>query len=135
MRLDYIFIRDLLLPTTMRITIPIAAFVTVLPFFVQAQTASDVWLTKWDRSSLFAKKDQSLTFAEGTAASGDANIKIDETTKYQVMDGFGAGLSTRRVLCCGCLLLAHLLSAADSSAKVLNDLKVRLTPPRRRASH
>ncbi|KZW00253.1 glycoside hydrolase family 30 protein [Exidia glandulosa HHB12029] len=88
----------------MRITIPIAALVTLLPSFVHAQTSSGIWLTKWDRSSLFKKTNKSFSFADNTAKSADANIVIDESTKYQVMDGFGAGLT-------------------DSSAQVFNDLK------------
>lgn len=50
-----------------------------------------VWLTKADRSVLFAEQKQKLSFRN--AAASTASIIIDENKTYQSIDGFGYSLT------------------------------------------
>lgn len=54
---------------------------------------SDVafWLTTADRSALLQKQNTSLIF--GTAANNNPTIEVDETHKFQSIDGFGYTLT------------------------------------------
>lgn len=50
-----------------------------------------VWLTTSDRSSLFEEQPGKITFA--TVPKGNASITIDDSKKYQTIDGFGFALT------------------------------------------
>ena len=83
------------------------------------------WQTTWDRSKLFSAVQLSspITFvAPGPA--GNADIVIDDTAEYQTILGFGSTLSNPSLLpfLMNILLIPR---TADSSALVLNNLKVR----------
>jgi glucosylceramidase len=62
-------------------------------FFVSCQVTAlhaqqaEVWLTTADRSALFAKQSQKLSF--GNSGSNNPVIRIDEKQTYQTIDGFG----------------------------------------------
>jgi glucosylceramidase len=51
----------------------------------------DFWLTKGDQSVLLAKQSGTLGF--GTAPTNYANIEVNESQKYQTVDGFGYTLT------------------------------------------
>ena len=84
------------------------------------------WQTTWDQSRLFTNVGVNTTVNFKTpGAVASANIQIDDDTYFQVMAGHGASLS-------GSLGVSSVLSreftdyAADSSAKLLDQLKVLL---------
>jgi len=80
-----------------------------------AASASDVafWLTKGDRSALLEKQNTALNF--GTAQNNNPTIVIDETQKFQSIDGFGYTLTGGS---------AGLINAMDAQAQdaLLQDL-------------
>lgn len=80
--------------------------VVLLPFLVQAQQIYDIYSTTWNRSNLFNYTSLSPNPINFTSPGsiGDADIVVNDGTKYQDMFGFGASLT-------------------DSSALVLNNLK------------
>ena len=83
------------------------------------------WQTTWDRGSLFTDVSPStpITFAApGAAASVD--IQIDDSAYFQTMVGHGASLSEPPGLSTIILFSGFTSYAADSSAKLLNQLKV-----------
>src|SRR5688500_8643451 len=49
------------------------------------------WLTRSDRSVLFTQQTNALTFSPGTTKL--PTIAVDETKKYQTIDGFGYALT------------------------------------------
>ncbi len=55
-----------------------------------AQTIS-VWLTDYDRSSLFEQQGEPLKFIEGNVSN--KKILVDDSKTYQKMDGFGFALT------------------------------------------
>ena len=62
--------------------------VSALP---QEPSSVEVWLTTADRTSLFAKGKQSLTM---TKDAGDGPvIDVDDSKRFQIMDGFGFALT------------------------------------------
>jgi glucosylceramidase len=65
-----------------------AVFFTMIYFCsgIQAQSAS-IWITSSDQSKLL-QKQQNVSF--GTTSSNSTKITINEATKYQSIDGFGA---------------------------------------------
>jgi glucosylceramidase len=71
-------------------------------------SASDVafWLTKGDRSALLEKQNTVLNF--GSTANNNPTITVDESQKYQTIDGFGYTLTGGS---------AGLISAMDASAQ------------------
>lgn len=56
---------------------------------VSEGTQVTVWLTTADRTVLFEKQNAGLTFTEGAASGGLPVIKVDTTTTFQSIDGFG----------------------------------------------
>src|SRR6476620_4804899 len=57
-----------------------------------AQTGKiNYWLTKSDRSVLFSRQTNTLSF--NTAPPGSPTINIDDAAKYQSIDGFGFALT------------------------------------------
>jgi O-glycosyl hydrolase len=72
---------------------------------VVSQSIQDIYATKWDKTQLFSSLKPSPINFDTPGAIGDADITIDDSTKYQEMAGFGGTLT-------------------DSAAKVLNELKV-----------
>ena len=62
-----------------------------LPSLAADQSAS-VWLTKSDRSALFAPQPAALPFIDTNQAAGPA-IVVDERQAFQTMDGFGFALT------------------------------------------
>jgi glucosylceramidase len=84
----------------------------VIPMELNGQEAS-LWLTTPDRSSLL--KLQSPTIAFGSGAASGPVIDVDDTKKFQTMDGFGFALTGGS---------AQLISKmdADKRAALLKDL-------------
>lgn len=62
----------------------------LLPVASYAQQAT-VWLTTPDKTSLLAEQPKRLAFVKGTADA--RTIVVDDTTKYQSIDGFGQALT------------------------------------------
>ena len=56
-----------------------------------AQSQAEVWLTKADRSVLFAKQAAGLSFK--TVKNDNPTILINEKETYQTIDGFGYALT------------------------------------------
>jgi glucosylceramidase len=63
---------------------------TTAPVLAQSDKVQ-VWLTKADRSALFAQQKTRLKFTKASAAS--PAIQINEQTTYQSIDGFGFSLT------------------------------------------
>ncbi len=59
-------------------------------FFVKAQKA-EVWLTNADKSALFQKQNEALSF--GNDKTDGPTIFVDDTKRFQTMDGFGFTLT------------------------------------------
>jgi glucosylceramidase len=78
-------------------------------------SVSDVafWLTKADQTVLLKKQPVSLLFATGTNAN--PTIKVDTTTVYQTIDGFGYAMTD------GSAYLINRLSGSDRTA-ILQEL-------------
>ncbi|KAF8896227.1 glycoside hydrolase family 30 protein [Infundibulicybe gibba] len=74
---------------------------------VQSQQIWDIWQTTWDRSKLFTSLAPSspINFAN-PGAIGSADIVVDDSSQFQMIDGFGASLT-------------------DSAALTLSNLKAR----------
>ncbi len=53
----------------------------------------EVWLTNQDRSALFAKQPETISFSELRGARGSAAIVIDDRQSFQSTDGFGFALT------------------------------------------
>ncbi|WP_316804775.1 glycoside hydrolase family 30 protein [Pedobacter nototheniae] len=71
--------------------LPLTCLLIALSFSVQAQTAAQLWLTKADRSILFAKQDLALKFS---AEKNDfTTILVNEEEVFQPIDGFGYSLT------------------------------------------
>lgn len=62
----------------------------VSSFYTHAQTIS-VWLTNADRSAMFQKQDEGLSF--GLNKANNQSIIVDDNKTYQTMDGFGFALT------------------------------------------
>jgi hypothetical protein len=97
---------------------------------VAGQQIWDVWQTTWDRQKLLTSVGPN---AQGIApinfttpgAIGSADIVVNDGTVYQPIDGFGATFSTFiDILILGANLLTSAYLSADSSAKLLSQLKV-----------
>jgi glucosylceramidase len=58
----------------------------------QSKQGVDVWLTTADRTSLFAEQGQRLKF-EKAAATSEPEIRVDDSKRFQTMDGFGFALT------------------------------------------
>ncbi len=76
----------------------IVAIVTVSgSFLLQAQNSGqweiETWLTNPDRSALFARQPDKITFTDIKGARGGAIIIIDENQTFQQTDGFGFALT------------------------------------------
>lgn len=59
----------------------------------QGQGEIDVWLTNSDRSSLFAKQSEKISFSNLKGGRGGASIVIDDRQTFQQVDGFGFALT------------------------------------------
>ncbi len=59
-------------------------------FCAHAQSIS-AWLTNADRSAMFQKQDENLSFSSGKTDT--QSIIIDDTKTFQTMDGFGFALT------------------------------------------
>lgn len=74
------------------------AFVAVLALMsssvgmAQSKAGVDVWLTTADRTSLFAEQSQRLQF-EKAAPGRSPEIQVDDSERFQTMDGFGFALT------------------------------------------
>jgi glucosylceramidase len=84
-------------------------FITTL---IKAQQA-EVWLTNADKSALFQKQNESLTF--GNEKNDGPTIFVDDTKRFQTMDGFGFTLTG------GSATLINQLKA-DEKAELLKEL-------------
>lgn len=51
----------------------------------------ELWMTKSDRSVLFAKQKETFTFSK--KSNGNPTIEVDDQKTYQTMDGFGFALT------------------------------------------
>jgi glucosylceramidase len=71
---------------------------------------AEVWLTTGDQSSLLAKQSATLTFAN--AQNTNPVISVDETKKFQTIDGFGFTLTG------GSATLINNLPAAEKKALI-----------------
>jgi glucosylceramidase len=60
------------------------------PAYTHAQSIS-VWLTNADRSAMFQKQDEGLSF--GSNKANNQSIIVDDNKTYQTMDGFGFALT------------------------------------------
>jgi hypothetical protein len=60
---------------------------------VVSQSIQDIYATKWDKTQLFSSLKPSPINFDTPGAIGDADITIDDSTKYQEMAGFGGTLS------------------------------------------
>jgi glucosylceramidase len=75
-----------------------ASFVAVLALMsssvgmAQSKAGVDVWLTTADRTSLFAEQSQRLQFERTTPGLGP-EIQVDDSERFQTMDGFGFALT------------------------------------------
>lgn len=72
---------------------------------------AEVWITTGDQTSLLAKQSGTLNFAD-VQSSGKPVIEVDETTKYQSIDGFGFTLTG------GSATLINRLPAAEKKALI-----------------
>ena len=84
------------------------------------------WSTTWQRDNLFTYKNLGSSPIDFVTpgSTGTSDIKVDDTAYYQDIVGFGAALSKQQPYSTstnGFLTMAFL---ADSSAKLLNQLKV-----------
>ena len=77
--------------STLALTRPLALLIAIAaPVVLQAQKAT-VWLTTPDKTSLLAEQPKRLLF---TKVAADAKtIVVDDTTKFQTIDGFGQALT------------------------------------------
>ncbi|KAJ7142111.1 glycoside hydrolase [Mycena crocata] len=89
----------------MRTALCIISFLAAVLRSTSAQEIFDIWHTAHDQSSLFTAVNlsQPVTFSK-MSSSAVSDIVLDETTKYQTLQGFGASLT-------------------DSSAQSLSQLK------------
>jgi glucosylceramidase len=70
----------------------LATLLALLPLAIHAaQKPATVWLTKHDRSSLFAAQAAPLPFTASSPAA--QTIEVNDRQKYQTMDGFGFALT------------------------------------------
>lgn len=102
----------------------LALLLTGAPQYVQAQRAAKVtnktqspgvavWLTTGDKTALFQQQPGRLKF--GTPNNTNPTIEVDETQKFQPIDGFGYCLTG------GSAELLHQMGAAER-AKLLREL-------------
>jgi glucosylceramidase len=70
-----------------------------------------VWLTTGDKASLLAKQSETLNFAD-SQSSNNPVIEVDETQKFQTIDGFGYTLTG------GSASLINHLPAAEKKALI-----------------
>lgn len=73
-----------------------SSFLGLLLAFTTLQAAAqkekvELWMTKSDRSVLFAKQKETFTF--GKKSNGNPTIEVDDQKTYQTMDGFGFALT------------------------------------------
>lgn len=61
------------------------------PIYPEIKSDIDFWLTKGDQSVLLAKQNSALAF--GTTSNTFANIEVNDSQKYQTIDGFGYTLT------------------------------------------
>src|SRR4051794_22067960 len=64
--------------------------ICIFSFCTHAQNIS-VWLTNADRSVIFQKQDETLSFSSGK--TNTQNIIVDDGKTFQTMDGFGFALT------------------------------------------
>ncbi len=72
-------------------TFAAALALAVHPLPAQKKGVVSVWLTKPDKSALFARQAEVLQFAK--TAGGDSAIEIDDGRVFQAIDGFGFALT------------------------------------------
>ncbi|MBE9585088.1 glucosylceramidase [Mucilaginibacter sp. JRF] len=82
----------------------------VPPPVTPVTTDVDFWLTKGDRTSLFAKQNVAILFKQET--NSNATIEVDSTQTYQPVDGFGFALTG------GSAMLVNQLNATDKEALI-----------------
>jgi glucosylceramidase len=70
-----------------------------------------VWLTTGDKASLLAKQSETLNFADNQSSNNPV-IEVDETQKFQIIDGFGYTLTG------GSASLINHLPAAEKKALI-----------------
>lgn len=75
--------------------------------------SGEFWLTNPDQTALFQKQSQGLIFETNEVT--DPVIKVDDTQKYQTMDGFGYALTG------GSAMLLHTLDS-ERRAAILQEL-------------
>ena len=79
------------MPFTKPFNLLIASIFTCSSFAVMAQNQAEVWLTKADRSALFAKQPAGLNFV--AAKNNQPTIVINDKETFQSIDGFGYALT------------------------------------------
>jgi glucosylceramidase len=80
----------------------------------QKTTTASLWLTKADRSALFAKQKELLEF-KASGKPNDITITVDDKQTYQPIDGFGFALTGGSAM--------HIIRmSADSRAALLKNL-------------
>ncbi|MCC8409233.1 glucosylceramidase [Mucilaginibacter sp. UR6-1] len=82
----------------------------VPPPVTPVKTDVEFWLTKGDRTSLFAKQNTAILFKQET--NNNATIEVDSTQTYQTVDGFGFALTG------GSAMLINQLNATDKTALI-----------------
>nr|WP_199157716.1 glycoside hydrolase family 30 beta sandwich domain-containing protein [Pedobacter sp. ASV2] len=70
---------------------PLTCLLATLSFSSQAQTTPQLWLTKADKSILFAKQDLPLKFT--TEKNNQPTILVNDEEIFQSIDGFGYSLT------------------------------------------
>lgn len=71
--------------------LPLTCLLATLSFSSQAQTTPQLWLTKADKSILFAKQDLPLKFT--TEKNNQPTILVNDEEIFQSIDGFGYSLT------------------------------------------
>ncbi|MCD8739205.1 glucosylceramidase [Mucilaginibacter roseus] len=82
----------------------------VPPPITPVKTDVELWLTKGDKTSLFAKQNVAIAFKQET--NNNATIEVDSTQTYQSVDGFGFALTG------GSAMLINQLNATDKTALI-----------------
>ncbi|KAJ7149366.1 glycoside hydrolase family 30 protein [Mycena filopes] len=95
---------DCTLPCTGNASFACGGLSRITLFTSTGASISDIWQTSWDKSTLLAALNLPPINFTTAGPIADADITVDETIKYQSMDGFGASLT-------------------DSSATLLANLK------------
>ncbi|MGQ8335523.1 glycoside hydrolase family 30 protein [Sunxiuqinia sp. A32] len=100
-----------------KIIVPVLSFlVCITSLYAQSEPGRKIeaWLTTNDRSSLFEKQGEMISFSSREQGWGTP-IVIDERQELQTMDGFGFALTGGSA--------EHLIKMdADARAKILNEL-------------